>query len=94
MENLPFLSKPLDIRTPPMPTGPMNPDNQPANEWMHEPPPPSPPRRRFEPMTQQQAKPNLAELFSDNRISFILLGIVIGVIIMNMRPVVLHTKGV
>jgi hypothetical protein len=81
MENLPFL-KNNDVRSPP---GPII-DESP-NELT----------RRFEPLFQSQeihnVKPNLAELFHDSRITFILLGIIIGVIIMNMRPVVLHTKG-
>jgi preprotein translocase subunit Sss1 len=37
-------------------------------------------------------KKDLFESFKENQIGLILLGIVIGVIIANMRPVVFHAK--
>jgi hypothetical protein len=47
--------------------------------------------RRFEPLYPPEKK-NPFESFKENQIGLILLGIVIGVIIANMRPVIFQAK--
>ena len=49
--------------------------------------------RRFEPLyTHAEPKKDLLASFKDNPIGLILLGIVVGYIISNMRPIVFHAK--
>ena len=74
MDNLPFLSKSgeqLPSRSAPPP--------QDENEY-DEPPP------RFWPPPPQLQRPSPFDSLKDNHIALILIGIVIGVLIMNMRP--------
>jgi hypothetical protein len=81
MENLPFLTK--NQPEPQLRSAPPAPEN----EWpthMDSP-------RRFEPLYPPEKK-NPFESFKENQIGLILLGIVIGVIIANMRPVIFQAK--
>jgi hypothetical protein len=49
--------------------------------------------RRFEPLYERpQVKKDLFESFKENQIGLILLGIVIGFLLANMRPVVFQAK--
>jgi preprotein translocase subunit Sss1 len=50
--------------------------------------------RRFEPLYSSHPEPkkDLLESFKENPIGLILLGIVIGYIISNMRPIVFQAK--
>lgn len=47
-------------------------------------------RARFQPMGEEIAKKNPFDAFKDNQMALVLLGIVIGVIIMNMRPIIVN----
>ena len=84
MDNLPFLTKNTESQSrnapPPLP----------ENEWpSHDSP------RRFEPMytmDNSQQKKDIFESFKENQIGLILLGIVIGFLLANMRPVVFQAK--
>jgi hypothetical protein len=79
MENLPFLSKggePLPSRSaPPLP-------QQAESEYGGD-----EPQQRFYPAwPQPQVRQGAFDSLKDNHIALILIGIVIGVLIMNMRP--------
>jgi len=85
MDNLPFLTKnntESQSRNAPQPL--------PENEWVsHDSP------RRFEPMyttDNSQQKKDIFESFKENQIGLILLGMVIGFLLANMRPVVFQAK--
>jgi hypothetical protein len=49
------------------------------------------PQRRFVPMYDPPKK-NVFDSLKDNQMALVLLGIVIGVIIMNMRPIIVNPK--
>jgi len=85
MENLPFLkqqSEPPSSRSAPPP----------ENEWPSHMDSP----RRFEPLyntvDRPQVKKDPFEAFKENQIGLILLGMVIGFLLANMRPVVFQAK--
>jgi len=48
-------------------------------------------QRRFVPMYEPPKK-NVFDSLKDNQMALVLLGIVIGVIIMNMRPIIVNPK--
>ena len=50
------------------------------------------PPRRFVPMYEPPAQKNPFDSLKENHMALILLGIVIGVIIMNMRPIIVNPK--
>ena len=87
MENLPFLKQ--QSSEPPSRSAP---PPLPENEWPSHMDSP----RRFEPLyttdRPQQVKKDPFEAFKENQIGLILLGIVIGVLIANMRPVIFQAK--
>jgi hypothetical protein len=90
MENLPFLSQ--------------NPE--PSSRSVQPPPPEHEPRvrawtpqqdfeeavppRRFVPAFEQTRQQNIFDSLKDNHVALILIGIVIGVLIMNMRPIIVN----
>ena len=86
MENLPFLSQsaePSSRNVPP-------PDPEPRRAWtpqqdFDEQPPP----RRFVPAFEPRQQ-NIFESLKENQVALILIGIVIGVLIMNMRPIIVN----
>ena len=47
-------------------------------------------QRRFQPMMEEAPKKNPFDAFKENQMALVLLGIVIGVIIMNMRPIIVN----
>lgn len=51
-----------------------------------------PPPRRFMPMYEPPVQKNPFDSLKENHMALILLGIVIGVIIMNMRPIIVNPK--
>jgi hypothetical protein len=83
MENLPFLTKNVESQSrnapPPLP----------ENEWpthMDSP-------RHFDGFVERpQQKKDILESFKENQIGLILLGMVIGFLLANMRPVVFQAK--
>jgi len=81
MENLPFLAKPGEQSR-------NDPGPQSENEWPQQPPP------RY--VEQQMAPPpvrqDVFESLRANPMGLILIGIIVGVIIANMRPVVIQPK--
>jgi len=82
MENLPFLKQTSE---PPSRSAPPPPEN----EWPSHMDSP----RRFEPLYERpQVKKDLFESFKENQIGLILMGIVIGFLLANMRPVVFQAK--
>jgi hypothetical protein len=48
------------------------------------------PPRRFVPAFESPRQQNVFDSLKDNQIALILIGIVIGVIIMNMRPIIVN----
>jgi hypothetical protein len=79
MENLPFLTKPAEQSR-------NDPGPQSENEWPQQPP-------RY--IEQQMAPPPRNDVFESlraNPMGLILIGIIVGVIIANMRPVVIQPK--
>jgi hypothetical protein len=83
MENLPFLAK----SSPELPSRNVPSQEPDAPRW---PEPPEPPSRRFVPLQEPKKDPFAA--LKENHVALILLGIVIGVIIMNMRPIIVNPK--
>jgi hypothetical protein len=84
MENRPFLSNPEpSSRNVPLP------ESEPVREVWTPQPDFEPPQRQFyaEP---PRPKSDPFAMFKENNIGLILLGIVIGVIIMNMRPIIVN----
>jgi hypothetical protein len=51
-----------------------------------------PPQRRFAPMYDAPPSKSPFDALKENHMALILLGIVIGVIIMNMRPIIVNPK--
>jgi hypothetical protein len=76
MENLPFLKQ--QQSEPPSRSAP-------ENEWPESP-------RRFEPIYAPPVKKDLLESLKENQLALILLGIVAGFLLANMRPVVFQAK--
>ena len=48
------------------------------------------PPRRFVPAFEQTRQQNIFDSLKDNHVALILIGIVIGVLIMNMRPIIVN----
>jgi hypothetical protein len=89
MENLPFLSQSAEPSSRNVP--PPEPDSR-ARAWT-----PQPdfddqlPSRRFVPAFEPPARQqNVFDSLKDNQVALILIGIVIGVLIMNMRPIIVN----
>ena len=84
MENLPFLKQ--QSETPSRSVQPPPPEN----EWPSHMDSP----RRFEPLFTERApeKKNPFDSLRDNQVALILLGIVIGYLLANMRPIVFQAK--
>jgi hypothetical protein len=95
MENLPFLTQsadPLSSRgaPPPLETDQQQQQRRawtPVQEFDDQPPP----SRRFVPAFDHQPRQqNVFDSLKDNQVALILIGIVIGVLIMNMRPIIVN----
>jgi hypothetical protein len=86
MENLPFLSQSAE---PSSRSVPQQPEHEPRpRAWTPQPDfDDQPPPRRFVPVVHQQ---NVFDSLKENHIALILIGIVIGVLIMNMRPIIVN----
>lgn len=82
MENLPFLSN--DVRSQ------SRNDPQPESDAWPEPPPP--PDRIFQARPRSNPKDPFEFLKEMNPVGLILIGIVIGVMIISMRPIVVQSK--
>lgn len=85
MENLPFLKQSSE------PPSRSAPPPLPENEWPSHIDSP----RRFEPLysvERPREKKDPFEAFKENQIGLILLGMVIGFLLANMRPVVFQAK--
>ena len=79
MENLPFLSKSGEPQL-------RNDRPQSESEW------PQQQQTRFEPDYTVQAKPDVLESLKANPMGLILLGLILGILLANMRPVVIQPK--
>jgi hypothetical protein len=79
MENLPFLSNDVQSQ--------LRSDHQPESDWPE--PPPQPPDRVFS--VQNRAKDPFEFIKEVNPIGLILIGIVIGVMMISMRPIVVQS---
>jgi hypothetical protein len=88
MENLPFLSK---SNEPPSRSAPLQESEIPRDVWTPTHEFEEPQQRRFVPMYEPPKK-NVFDSLKDNQMALVLLGIVIGVIIMNMRPIIVNPK--
>ena len=92
MENLPFLSQSAEpsLRS----VQPQQPDPEPRNPRAWTPQQdfddPPPPPRRFVPAFDPPRQQNVFDSLKDNQVALILIGIVIGVLIMNMRPIIVN----
>lgn len=91
MENLPFLSKsePQSRSAQLPPPESAEPESHGAM-WEPE---EDAPRQRFVPMFAPPPKKDPFAALKENHVALILLGIVIGVIIMNMRPIIVNSGG-
>jgi len=87
MENLPFLSKSAPLPPP----AASEPDNRGAAWDQPEEEEPRVNRYMFAPPPLEKKDPFAA--LKENHVALILLGIVIGVIIMNMRPIIVNSGG-
>jgi hypothetical protein len=92
MENLPFLSQSAEPSLRSVPPQ-QQPEPEPRNPraWtpqqdFDDPPPP----RRFVPAFDPPRQQNVFDSLKDNQVALILIGIVIGVLIMNMRPIIVN----
>lgn len=84
MENRPFLSNPEpSSRSAPLP------ESEPVRDVWTPQPDYDPPQRQFY-AVEPPKKSDPFSIFKENSIGLILLGIVIGVIIMNMRPIIVN----
>jgi len=80
MENLPFLSKSGEPQL-------RNDRPQSESEW-----PQQQQQTRFEPVYAEAHKPDVLESLKANPMGLILLGLIIGILLANMRPVVIQPK--
>ena len=80
MENLPFLTKSGEPQL-------RNDRPQSENEW-----PQQQQQARFETVYAEQPKPDVLESLKANPMGLILLGLIIGILLANMRPVVIQPK--
>jgi hypothetical protein len=88
MENLPFLSQSAE---PSSRSGPPPPEPEPRRAWTPQQDFDDPPPRRFVPAFEPPARQqNVFDSLKDNHVALILIGIVIGVLIMNMRPIIVN----
>jgi hypothetical protein len=78
MENLPFLSKGQEPQL-------RNDRPQSESEWPQQ-------QTRFEPVYAEPHKPDVLESLKANPMGLILLGLIIGILLANMRPVVIQPK--
>ena len=89
MENLPFLSQnpePSSRNVQPPEPEPRAPRAwTPQQDFDDQPPP-----RRFVSAFEQPRQQNVIDSLKDNHVALILIGIVIGVLIMNMRPIIVN----
>jgi hypothetical protein len=83
MENHPFMS-PQDDQ--PSRSAPLRESDPRREVWT----PADDMERRFHPMMEDTPKKNPFDAFRENQMALVLLGIVIGVIIMNMRPIIVN----
>jgi hypothetical protein len=87
MENLPFLSQSAE----PSSRSVQPPEPEPRRAWTPQPDfEEPPPQRRFVPISDQARQQNVFESLKENQVALILIGIVIGVLIMNMRPIIVN----
>jgi len=85
MENLPFLSQSAEQS---LRSAPPQVDPEPRRSWTPQQDYDEPPPRRFVPAFEPVRQQNVFESLKENQIALVLIGIVIGVLIMNMRPII------
>ena len=89
MENLPFLSQNPEPSS--RSVQPPAPEHEPrVRAWTPQQDFDEPPPRRFVPAFDTPRQQNVFESLKDNQVALILIGIVIGVLIMNMRPIIVN----
>ena len=87
MENLPFLSQNAE---PSSRSAPLQAEPEQRRAWTPQQDFDEPPQRRFVPAFDPPRQQNVFDSLKDNQIALVLIGIVIGVLIMNMRPIIVN----
>jgi hypothetical protein len=89
MENLPFLSQSAEPSSRNVQQQP-EPESRPRAWTPQQDFEEAAPPRRFVPAFDQTRQQNVFDSLKDNHVALILIGIVIGVLIMNMRPIIVN----